>query len=843
MLKKLARFFSQDKLPNHQINNAREAMQHQSPEQNLPLIATALTAVELKDAGDQSFRAGNLSQAEIFYTQSLEINSNQPATYNNRGIALYYLNRHEEALASYQHAISLNPDYAQAYNNQGIVLNDMQRPDEALVSYERAISLKPDYAEAYYNRGIALNNLKQLDETLASYERAIALKPDYAEAYYNRGLLLNHLKRFNEALIDYDRAIVLRPDHAETYNNRGAVLDNMKRFVEALVSYDHALALRPDHAETYNNRGTALSNLKRLDEALASYARAIALKPDYAEAHNNLGLAFYDLQRWDKALTHYDRAIVINPGYAEAYYNRGIVLNDLKRLDEALTSYDRATVLDPDYADAYYNRGIILNDLNRLDEALASYDRAIALMPDHEFLYGYWINSKMQLCNWGNYDNQIKLLAEKIEHNEKATPPFVVLAQSSSRSLQKKAAEIYVQNLHLPYDALPAADKHNPHHKIRIGYFSADFRNHPVSFLTAELFETHDRSRFELIAFYFGPDTKDDMRYRIEAAFDQFIDARQLSDMEIATMARKLEIDIAIDLGGFTAKNRTGVFALRAAPLQISYLGYLGTMGADYMDYLIADATMVPPEHQKDYTEKIIYLPSYQVNDTKRRIAEKVFTREELGLPPTGFVFCCFNNNYKITPNTFDCWMRILQQVAHSMLWLLGDHATTENNLRAEATRRGIDARRLIFAKRLPLPEYLARFRAADLFLDTTPYNAGATASDALWAGLPVLTYLGETFAGRMAASLLNAIHLPELVTATQQEYEAQAIALATQPGKLLEIKQKLAENRLTTPLFDTRYFCNHIEAAYTQIYERYHAGLLPDHIITTVTDHERMPS
>jgi len=836
MLKKLARLFSRDQLPSDQINHSRDAVQAIPLEQNL-----SLTAAELKDAGDQSFKAGNLGQAEIFYKQSIEADANQPAAYNNRGIALYYLNRFEEALASYAHATALNPDYAQAYNNQGIVQNDMQRSDEALASYDRAIALKPDYAEAYYNRGIALNHLEQSDEALASYDRAIALKPDYAEAYYNRGLLLNYSKRFDEALIDYDRAIALRPDHAEAYNNRGVVLDSMKRFAEALVSYDHALALRPDHAETHNNRGTTLSNLKRLNEALASYDRAIALKPDYAEAYNNRGLVFYDLQRRDHALTNYDRAIAINPGYAEAYYNRGILLNELKRLDEALTSYDRAVGLNPDYGDAYYNRGIILNEFNRLDEALASYDRAITLMPDHDFLYGYWINSKMQLCNWSNYENQMKLLASKIEHHEKASPPFVVLAQSSSRSLQKKAAEIYVQSLRASNNnALPAACRHTKHNKIRIGYFSADFRNHPLAFLTAELFETHNRSRFELIAFYFGPDTKDEMRSRVEAAFDQFIDARQLSDLEIASMARNLEIDIAIDLGGFTAKNRTEVFALRAAPIQVSYLGYLGTMGADYMDYLIADATMVPAEHQKDYTEKIIYLPSYQANDTKRRIADKVFTREELGLPSTGFVFCCFNNNYKITPNTFDSWMRILQQVADSVLWLLGDNATTENNLRAEASRRGVDPQRLIFAKRLPLPEYLARYRAADLFLDTTPYNAGATASDALWAGLPVLTYLGETFSGRMAASLLNAIHLPELITTTPQAYETQAIALATQPDALLKIRQKLANNRLTTPLFDTQYFCNHLEAAFTQIYERYEAGLMPDHIIATAIDHEQ---
>jgi predicted O-linked N-acetylglucosamine transferase (SPINDLY family) len=836
MLKKLVRLLSKDKSSRHKKNDSNAMVETIVAEQTLPLTAT-----ELKDAGDQSFKAGDLTQAELFYNRSLEIDSNQPAANNNRGIVLYYLNRFEEALASYNRAIALKPDNTQAYNNQGIVLNDMHRSEEALTSYDRAITLKPDYAEAYYNRGIALNNLQRLDEALASYDRAIALKPDYAEAYYNRGLLLNNLKRLDEALTDYDRALALRPDHAEAFNNRGVVLNNLKRFEEALASYDRALVLRPGHAETYNNRGTALSNLQRLDDALISYDRAIELKPDYAEAYNNRGLVFYDQQRWEKALANYNQVIALDPDYAEAYYNRGIVLNNLKRSDEALVSYDRAVALNPDYADAYYNRGIILNDYGRLDEALASYDHAIRLMPNHEFLYGYWLHTQMQLCHWNNYDNQMILLANKIEHDEKASPPFVVLAQSSSRALQRKVAEIFVQSRYPANDALPPLSKPPKHNKIRIGYFSADFRNHPVSFLTAELFEVHDRTRFELIAFYFGPDTKDEMKTRIAAACDQFIDVRQRSDQEIALMARKLEIDIAIDLSGFTAGSRAGIFALRAAPVQVSYLGYLGSMGAEYMDYLIADSTMVPPLHQKDYTEKIIYLPSYQVNDSKRSIADKVFTREELGLPSTGFVFCCFNNNYKITPNTFDSWMRILEQVTDSILWLLGDNPTTENNLRAEAARRGVDTQCLIFAKRLPLPEYLARYRAADLFLDTSPYNAGTTASDALWAGLPVLTYLGETFAGRMAASLLNAIHLPELIATTPQEYETQAIALATQPEKLMKIKQKLANNRLTTPLFNTQQFSHHIEAAYTQIYQRYQADLMPDHIHVKANHHEQI--
>ena len=365
--------------------------------------------------------------------------------------------------------------------------------------------------------------------------------------------------------------------------------------------------------------------------------------------------------------------------------------------------------------------------------------------------------------------------------------------------------------------------------KIRIGYFSADYYDHVVMHLMAELFERHDRSKFELIAFSFGPESNDEMRRRVATSFDEFIDVRNKSDKDVALLSRDLEVDIAVDLMGFTANGRPGIFALRAAPIQVNYLGYSGTMGADYIDYIIADPIVIPEESKQYYCEKIVYLPnSYQVN-SKRSISDKAFTRAELGLPPMGFVFCCFNSNYKITARVLDCWIRILKKVEGSVLWLFESDAKAASNLRQEVLTRGVNPERLIFAKRLPLlGEHLARYRSADLFLDTLPYNAHATASDALWAGLPVLTCLGETFAGRVAASLLNAIDLPELVTTTPEAYEAFAIELATHPDRLKEIKQKLAKNRLTTPLFDTELFTKHIQTAYIAMYERYHAGLAP---------------
>jgi predicted O-linked N-acetylglucosamine transferase (SPINDLY family) len=400
--------------------------------------------------------------------------------------------------------------------------------------------------------------------------------------------------------------------------------------------------------------------------------------------------------------------------------------------------------------------------------------------------------------------------------------------------LHKKCSEIYIQSRY-PFNPVSEPILKRPQsQKIRVGYFSADFKNHPVAYLISELFELRDRSQFEIYGFSLVK-AVDEMSRRFQLAFDHFIESQGMSDIEIAQSSRDLNIDIAVDLTGFTQDARTGIFSYRPAPIQVNYLGFPGTMGADYIDYIIADKTLIPLDAQSSYTEKVAYLPnSYQANDRKRAIAEKKFTRHQLGLPEDEFVFCCFNNNFKILPVTFASWMRILKAVEGSVLWLLADNPTAKNNLIKEATARGLDSCRLIFAERMPLPEHLARHRQADLFLDTLPYNAHTTCSDALWAGLPVLTLMGSTFPGRVGASLLKAIDLPELITNTQEEYEAMAIELAINPQKLRDIKLKLARNRLTTPLFDTPLFTKNLETIYTKMMERYQADLQPDHITIT---------
>ena len=565
----------------------------------------------------------------------------------------------------------------------------------------------------------------------------------------------------------------------------------------AVASYEKAMQLNPDH-EVYFNYGNVLLDLKQPDAAISNYNKAIQLNSDYTEAYSNLGNALVEINQTDAAISNYNKAIQLNPGYAEAYSNLGGLLAELKQTELAITNYNKA----------------------------------IQLKPDYRFLLGTIFSIRSKICDWSEYDENLKKLEIKIQNKELSSLPFSILSIIDSLGLQRLVAEIYSESEYPAINTTGDIIKRSRSKKIRIGYFSADFRNHPVSLLTLGLYEAHDRSRFEIYAFSFSK-IKDEITSRIEAGVDHFYDVSLMSDKDVVKLSRNLEIDIAVDLGGHTQYARTGIFAMRAAPIQVSYLGYSGTMGVAYIDYIIADKTLIPKESQKYYSEKIAYLPnSFQVNDSKRKISDIAYTKEEFELPNNGFIFCCFNNNYKITPEIFDCWMRILKAVDGSILWLFQDNSIVVKNLQREAEKRGIESSRLIFAGRMSLLEdHLARQKLADLFLDTLPYNAHTTCSDALWAGLPVLTLIGQSFASRVAASLLNSVNLPELITTTQEEYENLAIELATNSEKLKAIKLKLEKNRLTTPLFNTKIFTNHIESAYEAMYNRYQNDLSPDHI------------
>lgn len=613
---------------------------------------------------------------------------------------------------------------------------------------------------------------------------------------------------------------------------KGTDLHLKGHLAQAKASYEQVLEMQPKHFAALHFLGVIASQCRNPSLAEELIGKAIAIKPDFAEALNNRGIALQELRRFDEALASYDKAIAIKPDYAKALYNRGSTLKELKRLDEALGSYDRAISLQPDYAEAFHNRGLALQELKRLDEALASYDQALAIKPDLDFLFGFRLGLVMSLCDWRGLSRQLLELEEAVVKGQKATNPFSLLGLIDNPQLQLRASQMYVASKHPPAEMTWNFGKRRPDKKIRIGYYSADLHNHATSYLMAELFEAHDTQLFELYCFSFGPDSQDEMRQRVSRAFENFYDVADKSDLEIVRMSRDLEIDIAVDLKGFTQDARTGIFSERCAPIQVNYLGYPGSMAAPYFDYIIADKTLIPQASQQHYSEKIVYLPhSYQVNDSKRQISQQLFTKQELGLPETGFVFCCFNNSYKILPATFDGWMRLLKAVDGSVLWLLEGNPTAARNLRQEAEARGVDSSRLVFAERMELQDHLARHRLADLFIDTLPYNAHTTASDALWAGLPVLTQLGKSFAARVAASLLTALDLPELITETQEQYESKAITLAKYPVLLNEIKDKLAQNRLTSTLFNGQIFARHIEAAFTEMYQCYVSGQAPDHI------------
>lgn len=698
--------------------------------------------------------------------------------------------------------------------------------------YLALITESPHNAELMHLLGVAEHQLGNHQVALELLDRSIAIDSNCAAYFLSHGTVLYVLKAYGKAIASFDRCLQVAPESARALYLRGNSLLELDRPKSALNDYEKAIALAPLFPEAYFYRGIALAALGAIEAAIDSYDKAIALKADFAAAYTNRGSLLRKQNKWHLAIANFDEAIRINAELAEAHANRGNSLVELKQYDDAISSYDAAIRLNPNAVDFHVNRGKALQQIRQYDAAIGSYETAIQLNPGCEFLQGIVLHCKMQLADWRCFDLDMRDLLKQIESNQRASPPFFVLAMTASPMLQLQAAATYADAWHPANSTLGEITRRRKKEKIRIGYYSSDFRDHAMSYLITALFETHDKTRFEVFGFSFGVDDNSPMRKRVASAFNNFIDVRNMSDLEVAALSRKLEIDIAVDLNGFTHDHRAGIFAHRAAPIQVNYLSYAGSMAVEYMDYLIADQTLIPAEYRKYYTEKIAYMPhSYQANIANKEIAPTTLSREEMGLPSSGFVFCCFNNTYKITPVVFDCWMRILHSVESSVLWLLDDNSTAVANLKLEAKARGISSDRIVFAQRAPLDEYFARNALADLFLDTLPYNAHTTASDALWSGLPVLTCQGEAFASRVAASLLRAIDLPELVTDSLERYVSLAVELGKTPAKLDEIRKRLHRNRASSPLFDVQLFAKNIEGLYSKMYERHHAQLQPEHI------------
>ncbi|MBK8322456.1 MAG: tetratricopeptide repeat protein [Betaproteobacteria bacterium] len=599
-------------------------------------------------------------------------------------------------------------------------------------------------------------------------------------------------------------------------------------FVEAERWCRAALALRPDAFDALHILGLIGAQTGHMVEAHEWLGKAVRVFPGSPDCWNNLGLVQRELGRRLDALASFDRALAIAPNHGMAHNGRGVVLRDTGRIEEAVAAFDRAIASAPTFAEAHANRANALVELRRHDEAVPAYERAIELAPGTPFLAGGLAFARMNACDWAGLDTLQSSIAAGVARGDRVTIPFPTLGMPFSALAQRAAARAWAGHRPGEEPAAPAARA--PGERIRLGYFSSDFHEHATAHLLAEVIERHDRARFHVTAFSWGPDTGDAMRKRLAAAFDDFVDVRGRTERDIASVAREKGIDVAIDLKGYALDERTGVFARRAAPVQVSWLGYPATTGAKHMDYFVADAVAMTPAIREAFDEQVVVLPgSFQPHDTRRGAVGDVPSREALGLPESGFVFCGFNAPWKINPPQFDRWMRILAAVPGSVLWLLETGPAVARNLCREATARGIDEARLVFAPRVSQQAHLARLAAAGLFLDTLPCNAHTGASDALWAGLPVLTCPGGTFAGRVAASVVTAAGLPELVASSPEAYEAEAIRLAHSREALAAIRGRVTAARASAPLFDTAAFTRHLESAFARMHERAAGGLAPE--------------
>jgi protein O-GlcNAc transferase len=785
-------------------------------------------------SGDENFQrglaalqAGDLMDAERFLTAATRAQPKHLQALNLLGVVLGRLGRNAEAVASYDRALAVAPDSIDAWHGRGMTLFAAQRPEEAIASFDRVLAAKPDFVQVHLLRAKLLSDLGRRDAALAGIDKLLAVMPGLAEAWLGRSNILFEAKRHEEALTGAQRAVALKPDLAEAWHGLGNGLNELCRDEEALGAYDKALALNPDFAGAWHGRGNVLNELRSYHDALAAYDKALALAPNLAEAWLGRGNVLNVLRQSEEALTAFDRALMLHPNLAEAWLGRGNALCERHHYDNAVAAYDRALALNPNLAEAWFGVGNVSVYLKENAKALDTYDRALALKPDIRFGTGDRLHVKLSLGHWTNFDAEISDVVSAVQAGKPVISPFQFLAVSASPADQLQCAKRFMAD----QPAFPAIWRGEiyAHERIRIGYFSADFCSHPVAQLAVGLIEAHDKSRFETVAISFGPDDGSQLRRRLKAAFEEFHDVRELSDADVATLIRRREIDIIVDLTGLTRYNRFCLLSRRVAPVQVNFLGYPGTMGHQCMDYIIADRTIIPEEDFQYYSERVAWLPeTYQANDNKNTISERNPTRHECGLPENAFVFCCFNNTYKITPEIFGIWMKLLTATAGSVLWLIGTNTTAETNLRREAERRGVSPDRLVFASKMPLADHLARSAQADLFLDTMPYNAHTTGSNALWAGVPLLTCLGSTFASRVAASLLRAVGLDELVTLSLQDYEATALKLAHDPAHLRALRDRLARNRDIYPLFDTARFTRHIEAAYTTMWQRYRNGVPP---------------
>ena len=826
-----------------------------------------LTSSQILDKGNLAFKHGNLKKAKHFYNLILKKTPNQSDANHNLGTVETYLNNHYLANQFYVKAINDNPNKKQFWISYLLNLIKLDRMEEAKLVIEKSRSFGfsendiNDFQKIIYSTNpsdnlnliiklykngeyekveqLAINflnncpedinylkilaqtyhNLNKLNLALSIYNKIVKLDDKNSDVYNNIGLILSLKKDYKEAEKVYRKGYKLNPQNSKSYLNILSMLEKLNKTEEMLIECQNLIKLNPNDADLFSHLGKAFQKLYRFEEAETAYLKAIEINPSSSKIHLNYGNLLQKLDKDSMAIKIYNKSIELDPKQVEAYNNLGNVYRkfELESYSEGL--FNKAISIDPNFAPAYFNLANIYYDHKHYEKAVYNYDYALKLDDTIDNLMGTTLFSHSKICDWTNRKDKIKNLVQKIYNKEKVVTPFPVISLIDDPQIQKQNTEIYSKDFPKNFIINRSRTSKN-NDKIKIGYFSPDFRKHPIAYSVSELFENHNREEFEVHAFYFGIQTQDKEYFRIKKGVDKFHEIYHYSDKEVVLLANDQKIDIAVDLCCYTARHRTNIFAMSAAPIQVHHL-WAGTMGTDYYDYIIADKTIIPETHKKYYCENILYLPSWQANDSKKEVSTKIMTKKDFGIPEDTFVFCSFNSSYKITPEAFNLWSQILNQVQKSVLLLISENQTTIQNLKNEIKSRGIDPNRLIFVEDMQSSEHLARFKLMDLSLDTFPLNGGVTSSDSLRMGIPVLTYIGNTFGSRIGASVLTALDLNELIAKTPKEYIEIAVDIAKNPKTFNSLKKKLKKSLQNSLLFNSKLYCEHLEDAFKKIYSK----------------------
>jgi predicted O-linked N-acetylglucosamine transferase (SPINDLY family) len=699
---------------------------------------------------------------------------------------LYNNNQHKSLFNKTSILIGKYPKSTKLWNLKCVASLSIGNIQQAVIAFDRSIQIDPLSADSYYNLGIALQKMGNYSDAVINFKQSIRINPNYIEAYGSVAKIYEQDKDFDNAIYYYKKILSQVPDYAEVLNNIANLKQKQGHSDTAIDYYNKALNIRPNYVDARCNLGNTLKSKGQFVEAIYNYKKALEINPDCVEAYNSLGNIFTKFSQYDNALGYYQKALEINPNYSDAHLNLGIFYKGRDDLELSITHFKKALTLNP------LKGGINIEVLHL----------------------------KRQMCDWADIDYLAQECID-LDVNTNISPPFEMLSIEDNPYRQMMRSISWGRAMRNYPFCKKTNNKNN--NKIRVGYFSADIHNHATMYLMAGLFREHDTSKYEIYVYSYGDDRHDECRKHAQDYSDAFFDIKNQSDQQVKDLVLEHHLDIAVDLKGYTKQTRSEFFSFRLAPLQFNFLGYPGTMGVDFIDYIIADKIVISESEQKNYTESIAYMPdTYQPNDNKRRISDIKTTRSDFNLPESGFVFCCFNSNYKISSREYEIWMRILKEVKGSVLWLFKSNKWANNNLLEEAKKRGISQKRIIFADKVPPEAHLERHGHIDLFIDTFNYNAHTTASDALWAGVPIVTKKGKQFSACVAASLLHSIGLDELITTTESEYENLIIDLAKNKEQLERVKRQLANNRDIYPLFDTKQYVKNLEKIYRVAYDRY---------------------